>query len=306
VEFDLGVRRQTGLLQQTVVAMASFAENNLAMAYLPVTICKWIYKACVSSFIFFVQTFCRCLLAQPEVVRKVRVRQVSSKSFQVTWKGTKTSIINPSSYEVQIKQVTDGSSSQNWKTVSTPTISKAVVSSLEPDTEYDVRVKAKNARGESEYSGDVRTRTFRVPSLGMGSTGPLLSGGTYAWEQTLKEVTLRFELPKDMTTKNLHVDYKTDSLALTNRKTGEPILEGKLRNTISPSSCVWSRDPDTGEILVELEKKFPLMEAPYHWSCVFQGHPQVDCRLNADGDDSGIPTDYLEEALLNSGKTKLD
>ena len=210
--------------------MASFADNNLAMAYLPVTICKWITQGVSSVFKWIVQTLFVCLLAKPQALSKVRVRGVTSSSFKVVWKRAPVRFANPVVYETQLRepgagkgaaeegkdQEADGAgadatagstdeASSTWRTIHRGEEPMEIVRHLKSDTVYQVRTRMKNIRGEGPFCEPVEVRTFRRPSLGMGSTGPLLNGDCYVWEQTLKEVTLRFKMPKNATSSQLQV-----------------------------------------------------------------------------------------------------
>ena len=136
----------------------------------------------------------------------------------------------------------------------------------------------------------------------MGSTGPLNNGERYAWEQTLKEITMRFRMPEGVTSRQLRVEYASDHVTIANKETGAVLLDARTRGKLRPDGCVWSRDPDTGEVLVELEKRFPLMEAPTFWSSVFRGHPRIDCEVNGDGTGNNqVPMEYMTGGGVGAG-----
>lgn len=196
------------------------------MAFLPVTICKWISRGVSSVVKWIVQTLFVCLLSKPQALSKVRVRGVTSSSFKVVWKRAPVQFANPVVYEMQIREPSAGQGAKEgrverpgtesgaeakdgatdtWRTIHRGEEPMEIVRHLKPDTIYEVRARMKNIRGQGPFCDPVEVRTFRRPSLGMGSTGPLLNGDRYAWEQTLKEVTLRFKMPSDTTSSQLQV-----------------------------------------------------------------------------------------------------
>jgi hypothetical protein len=287
--------------------MASYSDNNLAIAFLPVTICRWGARTTAAGARWVTRTCFACLLAKPQRVEGLRVRRVTARDFKISWNPSRSSCANAAAYDVELlevgtaaagaKAMTSGAKWRPLKLAADETT--CIARDLHPDALYRVRVRTRNSRGAGPFTESVEVRTLRLPSLGAGSTGPLANGGSYTWEQTLKEITLRLPLPESIATgRGLQVQYATDRVTIRNKLTGEVVLDGETRHKLRPDNCVWSRDPDTGEVLVELDKSVPLMEAPFHWSGVFVGHPQIDCSRLSDGSRSGAPREYMEDMML--------
>lgn len=255
--------------------MASFADNMDFMARLPCHACNFLKSRITKIFVWFVQTFMFCLLSKPQEVSNVRVRKVTSTSCEVTWKSQTSSICNRVSYEIQLKVDEDNSTWEQAGAASNTRTFK--IDKLQPDMKYLVRVCAKNAGGTGSYSESVSAQTKRLPSAKNGTTGPLDTGEIYSWSQDLKHVFISFQLPQGMTSRQLDVQYGVDTISISNKITKAIILQGKTRNKLDPSGCVWSRDPDSGLVLVDLQKKFAIGQQPYLWSAVLRGHPQIDC-----------------------------
>lgn len=304
--------------------MASFADNAEFMAKLPQHSVRCLWSGVTWLFALTVRTFCCCLLSKSTQVSNVKVRKVASKHFTVLWKTQKknSSWIDPVTFQVQVLDVDKHEAT--WQTVSKTDSRSAVVTSLlkneeekdgigknvngslHPDTRYLVRVRMRRKNGVGLYSNPVETRTFRLPSSDMGSTGPMNNGQTYTWRQTSQEVTIQFKLPDTMTSKQIRVDYETNSLSIKNIATGEILLQGSTMNKVRRDECVWSRDPDSGVILVELVKFFSMMQAPFSWSCVIKGHPQIDvnCKLTDEDHGDAQATKSEEFEMFHKQMTK--
>ena len=102
-------------------------------------------------------------IKQPDTPNAPTVMTDSSNSFQllVSWDEPTTNFSPITDYDIQYKESTqDDSDYQEWNAVSTSyTSTSATVDGLDGNTEYDVRVRAANIAGESEWS-----------SAGTGST----------------------------------------------------------------------------------------------------------------------------------------
>jgi hypothetical protein len=301
--------------------MASYSDNNLAMAFLPVTICRWAGRAVAASARWVTRTCFVCLLAKPQLVEGLRVRRITARDFKISWNPARSSCANAAAYDVELLEVGAAAipgapavagAGAKWRRLKVAVDETTCIArDLHSDHLYRVRVRTRNSRGAGAFTESVEVRTLRVPSLGAGSTGPLANGGLYTWEQTPKEITLRLPLPESVATgRGLQVTYATDRVTIRNKVTGEVVLDGETRHKLRPDGCVWSRDPDTGEVLVELEKSVPLMDAPFNWSSVFAGHPEIDCsRLKRDGgggdggggggggSDDEPTSEYMEDLL---------
>ncbi|KAF9362230.1 hypothetical protein BGX34_006555 [Mortierella sp. NVP85] len=97
----------------------------------------------------------------------------------------------------------------------------------------------------------------------------------YRWKQTLSEVDISVDLPKDILRKDLIVVLKRDSLKVAIRGQ-DPIIDGKFHKLIKADESAWTlisqNNSDKKELNINLEK----FNGTEWWKCVIEGHAEID------------------------------
>ncbi|KAF9924902.1 hypothetical protein BGZ65_008079 [Modicella reniformis] len=95
----------------------------------------------------------------------------------------------------------------------------------------------------------------------------------YKWKQTLIEVDVSIEVPKQTRPKDLIVDIKANYLKV-GFKGQTPIIDGPLHRAIKTEDSAWTLiDQSSGkELNIQLEK----FKGTEWWKCVIEGHAEVD------------------------------
>jgi hypothetical protein len=113
-----------------------------------------------------------------------------------------------------------------------------------------------------------------------GKQIPIGNGGVadnYFWTQTLKDITVYIDVPKETTSKQIKCQIQKDSLqVLVGDRT---IVDGKFEEPVNSSESVWTLNRASGngssgnesQIIVVIEK---LRET--WWKHVIVGHPEID------------------------------
>ena len=165
-----------------------------------------------------------------------------------------------------------------------------VVTRLQPERRFDVRVRCVNRSGASRWRAIENVRTAQVP-VGCGGVGPTTRPGeTYGWDQTPTTVELRVPAPDGTTPRDLSVVVRTRRLEVSCG--GEIVVAGELSGDVlcQDGDYEWElRDAGEGgdgakEVFVTLEKRVAAenVDEKYRpeaqWASVFAGreHPRVD------------------------------
>eukprot|EP00033_Pygsuia_biforma_P000551 GCRY01000648.1.p1 GENE.GCRY01000648.1~~GCRY01000648.1.p1 ORF type:complete len:194 (+),score=28.67 GCRY01000648.1:66-584(+) len=94
----------------------------------------------------------------------------------------------------------------------------------------------------------------------------------YAWDQTLKDVTLTVPFNNDkLRGRDFKISITKNHLTV-GLKNKEPIIDGKLHKEIKPDDSTWQ--VETGTVTIFLEK----LNGMEWWKCVIQGHPEIDTK----------------------------
>ena len=158
---------------------------------------------------------------------------------------------------------------------------------LTPDTDYEVRVRAHNSKGRSEWCV-ARFHSKQQPNGGGGGSGP-----GYSWAQGGKkgeEVTVHVALPAGTRAKQLSVTVMPTNLSITLQPSagGDPqlLLAGELFAAVRADDIEWelvevggeaggeAGGPGGGKQLKLLLLKKDL-QGPF-WACLVRGHPEVE------------------------------
>ncbi|ETO32580.1 CS domain protein [Reticulomyxa filosa] len=90
----------------------------------------------------------------------------------------------------------------------------------------------------------------------------------YEWEQSLEDVLIYIQLPKDVNSKQLKIEIKSDSISVGLKNVAKPYLKEELASTINKADSVWS--VSDGQLEINLSKQ-TIGET---WSCVFKRHAE--------------------------------
>jgi hypothetical protein len=107
-----------------------------------------------------------------------------------------------------------------------------------------------------------------------GQQIPIGNGGigeNYYWTQTLKEVTVYFDIPESTKSKDVSCEIKSSSLSL--KVLNQVYLEGLFEFPVKPSDCLWTlmKGNDVPQLIITLEKAKEIW-----WKSVVVGHPEID------------------------------
>jgi len=111
-----------------------------------------------------------------------------------------------------------------------------------------------------------------------GTPAPIENGGKtdkYRWTQTLKELNVYIELPKDIRSKQLDVIIESGHLRV-GIKGQPPILDGDWPHAVNSNRCMWTLDPKSTSktLCLEIEK---LLQMEW-WECVLKGEPKINAK----------------------------
>lgn len=90
-----------------------------------------------------------------------------------------------------------------------------------------------------------------------GTDGIAKSEEGYSWTQTEDELEVVVPLPKDATSKDVHVKYLPKSIEVKCQK--EPLISLSLFARVDPDGCTWTldRDGDESKLVITMEKADP-------------------------------------------------
>ncbi|KAG0239794.1 hypothetical protein BGX31_002504 [Mortierella sp. GBA43] len=97
----------------------------------------------------------------------------------------------------------------------------------------------------------------------------------YKWHQTLGELDLTIEVPKNIKSKDLIVDIRSNYLKVGLRGQ-EPIIDGNLFKNIKTDESTWTLTSTGKSDTKELGIHFEKFIATEWWKCVIIGHPEID------------------------------
>ena len=109
-----------------------------------------------------------------------------------------------------------------------------------------------------------------------GKQLPIGNGGvadTYYWTQTLKDLTIFVDVPKDLKGKDVNCVVKSSSILLVAK--GVTYLNGALEESVKLSESMWTINRgdanDSTQIIITLDKS-----RQNWWKQVIIGHPEID------------------------------
>ena len=150
---------------------------------------------------------------------------------------------------------------------------------LQPGTEYDVRVRAVNTKGASEWRECAFT-TKDQPVLSADGERAGGAGPGYTWAQHLKDESLLVTLgglPSSTRGKQLEVKVLPGSLEV--RREGSVLLSGELFGGVRHEEVEWELTDASGksggrELSISLIKS-GKPGGPF-WPHLLKGHPEID------------------------------
>ena len=177
-------------------------------------------------------------------------------------------------YEVQLRPKESGES--EWEQLA-PALDepKHAAGPLTPDTEYEVRVRAHNSKGQSEWCA-ASFRTKQEPKEG-GGAGP-----GYAWTQggaKNDEVAVRVALPAGTRARQMGVTVKPTTLSITLLQSDgqrATLVAGDLFAPVKADDIEWELvEAEGGAKELKLNLLKQNAQGPF-WPCLVRGHPEVE------------------------------
>eukprot|EP00012_Vannella_robusta_P012981 CAMPEP_0206201484 /NCGR_PEP_ID=MMETSP0166-20121206/11585_1 /ASSEMBLY_ACC=CAM_ASM_000260 /TAXON_ID=95228 /ORGANISM="Vannella robusta, Strain DIVA3 518/3/11/1/6" /LENGTH=172 /DNA_ID=CAMNT_0053620187 /DNA_START=11 /DNA_END=527 /DNA_ORIENTATION=+ len=95
--------------------------------------------------------------------------------------------------------------------------------------------------------------------------------GNYKWAQTVLDVQIVVQFPVGTRGRNIDCKFTANSFRF-GLKGKTPIFDGETDYTIKPKESTWSIDPDSGEVLIVLEKAVKHE----NWKSVIKGEGVID------------------------------
>lgn len=219
---------------------------------------------------------------------------VNTSTIRINWDCPTSSKWNSDSFELQMEPLSPelrrllGENVDFITTYEGPQ-SSHVIRKLPPERALKLRVRCKNARGESAWSEEIRASTLQMPTRCGGK------GMRYEWDQTPRAVDVRIRLDSKPQTKEVKVVVKPFFISVSVGSEA-PLLEGKLFSEVrcqDMGDYSWEfeqRKEPTGSddkdesanprwvILLELRKRDEVFEPSRQWPCLIDadGHAKID------------------------------
>lgn len=202
---------------------------------------------------------------------------------KLKWLPTPSSSYSTEAYEVHIRPrvlADGGDDEKGWvKLVDDLSEVELLLKPLQPGTEYDVRVRAVNSKGASEWRECAFT-TKDQPKLSADGERAGGAGPGYTWAQHLKDESLVVTLgalPSSTRGKQLDVKVLPGSLEV--RRDGEVLLSGELFAGVKHEDVEWELADASGsgggrELQISLVKS-GKPGGPF-WPHLIKGHPEID------------------------------
>ena len=167
-----------------------------------------------------------------------------------------------------------------------------VLKPLLEGTSYEVRVRATNSKGSSDWktaSFVTKQKPLLVDAAANSGVGGMAggSGPGYKWMQSLKDQGLHVTIgPLPAHTKARHIDVSFRPGRLAVSAFGQSLLDGELHAAIQPDECSWELKDEPGdgtgrELHVQMLKFVDLAskkggDKEPLWPMLVKGHPEVD------------------------------
>lgn len=142
----------------------------------------------------------------------------------------------------------------------------------------------------------------------------MVSLPAYDWKQTLSDVTITIDLPPgNIKASQLKVEIDQDKLFAGLKTSSIPFIEGKLHKNIKIDDSTWTIGKDNNVIEILEDKKTLLIHLEKvnkqeWWSCVIQGHPEIDTKTitpeNSKLSDLDLETKSLVEKMMFDQRQK--
>ncbi|KAK3277654.1 hypothetical protein CYMTET_14352 [Cymbomonas tetramitiformis] len=238
----------------------------------------------------------------PNVPYGVKVTGKTYQKMHVSWKCDYKSFFNVDEYELNVKEM---DSERGWRVLHVGDHKQFMVTLLDKDTRYKIRVRTINKKGSSDWSEELHVRTPQTPNAKKGGKGE-----KYDWHQSSHDVTLMLPVPKDTKAKDIIFDLKTQHIKLAIKAKNEDsnpeiLLEGKLFAPVHTEGQFWEftdHDPrgtaqfvglrNTEEAMKNKDKKWLYVEIEKAawgtkmptWRYIVEGDPEIELSLPDDLD----------------------
>ena len=212
------------------------------------------------------------VLPLPPMVVGTSVR--TTNAAMLKWLVKPHSEFSMERYEVQLRLA--AAAETKWEQLAAELEEpKHAAGPLTPDTDYEVRVRTHNSKGQSGWCC-ASFRTKQEPVEG-GGTGP-----GYTWTQGGKkndEVTVFVTLPPGTRARQLDVTVKPANLSITLLKADgqkETLVSGELFAPVKADDIEWELfEAKAGEKALKLLLLKQSVQGPF-WASLVRGHPEVE------------------------------
>ena len=206
----------------------------------------------------------------------------------IKWIATPTSQYSQETFDVQMRHVPRGEATETevkWiELIEEMAALDLELKPLTPDVDYEVRVRAVNSKGASDW----RTLCFTTKQQPLKSADGERAGGHgpgYSWSQNLKDdsMSVTIGLPSGTRAKQLEVAVMptTLSVRLALPKGDEVLLSGDLFGSVSSEDVEWELQDTPGgggarELHLQLTKTGKSAGNGPFWPHLIKGHPEID------------------------------
>lgn len=221
------------------------------------------------------------------------------------WIPTPSSQFSTETYEVQMRyaprlpsalgessSAADAAVESEWMTLTDELgVATLELKPLTADIGYEVRVRAVNSKGPSEWI----THAFATKQAPIKDDGRERAGGVapgYLWLQSLKDDSLSATfgpLPAGTRAKQLEVSVMPTTIKVKLQGAAAPLLDGEFFGTVDSEDVEWELQdaakagiPGARELVIHLTKthKQPAgVSTPPLWPSLVKGHPEIDVTL---------------------------
>jgi hypothetical protein len=156
-------------------------------------------------------------------------------------------------------------------------LQKATIEEI--DSDEDVAMPAAATASQAAAAAPAVPETVLEDAPAVVSDKPAPNAGNggvtdkYRWSQSLSELSVMFDIPLNIKSRDLIVDLKAKSVKVAIRG-ATPLLEGELHEGIDVGNSTWTIDEEKSKkvLTLVLNKKNKMN----WWKCVAVGEPEID------------------------------
>ena len=100
----------------------------------------------------------------------------------------------------------------------------------------------------------------------------------YVWTQTLEEVEMKIDVPKNTTGKDCIVTFESHHLKVKLKGEKEYIINGELHDEVDSDECTWTLDTEYGKENRVLTLFLNKHKGMNWWNRVIVGDPEIDTK----------------------------